>query len=77
MAILFVLATFKGRYTHRGYLLYGLICYALAKIAELADSDIYSMTSGYVSGHSLKHLLAAGAPLSVYVMLGRRARVVE
>jgi hypothetical protein len=77
MAILFVLATFKGRYTHRGYLLYGLICYALAKIAELADSDIHSMTSGYVSGHSLKHLLAAGAPLSVYVMLGRRARMVE
>jgi hypothetical protein len=73
LAILFVLATFRGRYTHRSYLFFGLVCYALAKVAELADSDIYAFTSRAVSGHSLKHLLAAGAPLSVYLMLRGRA----
>jgi hypothetical protein len=77
LAILFVLATFRGRYTHRSYLFFGLVCYALAKVAELADSDIYTITSSAVSGHSLKHLLAAGAPFSVYLMLRRRVRVAD
>jgi hypothetical protein len=75
LAILFMLSAFPARYTHRVYLLYAFICYALAKVTEFADANIYSVTSGAVSGHSIKHLLAAGAPFFIYLMLSRRKRV--
>ena len=69
----FVMLMFRGMYTHRRYLLYGLALYVLAKLAEVWDLDIYALTSGIVSGHTLKHLLAAGAVLCVYLMLRRRS----
>jgi hypothetical protein len=75
LAILFLLSAFPARYTHRVYLLYGFLCYGLAKVVEVGDGDIYRLTSGTVSGHSIKHLLAAGAALFVYLMLRRRKRV--
>jgi hypothetical protein len=74
LAIVFTLSAFPARYTHRAYLLYGFACYALAKVAEFADADVYGLTSGIVSGHSIKHVLAAGAPFCVYLMLSRRKR---
>jgi hypothetical protein len=72
LAIPFILAMFPGRYTHRIYLLYGLAFYALAKVAEYYDRETYALTSLFVSGHSVKHLLAAMAPLFLYLMLRRR-----
>ena len=39
--------------------------YALAKVLEMGDHAIWSATSGLVSGHSLKHVLAALAVLPV------------
>ncbi|MBI2381790.1 MAG: alkaline phytoceramidase [Gammaproteobacteria bacterium] len=46
--------------------------YALAKAAELSDGPIYAFT-GFVSGHSLKHLLAGWAAWQVAALLrGRR-----
>lgn len=72
VAIPFLLALFPGRHTHRHYLLYGVAFYALAKVAEYYDRETYALTSLFVSGHSLKHLLAAGGPLFVYLMLRRR-----
>jgi len=36
------------------------------------DGEIYSLTARSLSGHTLKHLLAAGAVLMVYLMLLRR-----
>jgi hypothetical protein len=72
LAIPFVLAVFPGRYTHRHYLLYGVAFYALAKVAEYYDYGFYALSSNILSGHSLKHLLAAVAPFFVYLMLRRR-----
>jgi hypothetical protein len=72
MAIPLALATYPGHYTHRHYLLYGLAFYLLAKVAEFYDPEIFALTSGTLSGHSLKHLLAACAPLVVYRMLRLR-----
>lgn len=77
LAIPYVLAAFPGRYTHRRYLLYGVAFYALAKVAEYYDREIYALTSNALSGHSLKHLLAAAAPFCVYLMLRRRAPIAE
>ncbi len=72
LAIVVVLLAYPGRYSHRGCLLYGLAFYALAKAAEFADADILDLTGRIMSGHTLKHLLAAFAPFFVYLMLLRR-----
>ena len=37
--------------------------YALAKVMELADRPVLEVLGGIVSGHTLKHLLAAAAGL--------------
>ncbi len=76
LAIPFMLGMFPGRYTHRSYLLYGLLFYALAKVAEYYDKETYSLTALFVSGHSVKHLLAAMAPLYLLLMLRRRREAV-
>lgn len=72
LAIPFVLAMFTARYTHRLYLLFGLGFYVLAKVAERYDQAIFEATAQFVSGHSVKHVLAAGAPLMLLLMLRRR-----
>ncbi len=72
LAIPCVIAMFPGRYTHRHYLLYGAGLYVLAKIAEVLDFQIYSASGGAISGHALKHLLAAVAVLCVWQMLKNR-----
>jgi hypothetical protein len=63
---------FEGKYTHRHFLVYGLVLYVLAKLAELFDAQIYSLTQELLSGHSLKHLLAAAGVYLLYLMLKRR-----
>jgi len=72
LAIAFMLACYPGRYTHRHYLLIGAGLYALAKVAEFQDRELLELTAGAISGHTAKHLLAAAAPLCVYLMLRRR-----
>ena len=60
---------FKGRFTHRHYLLYGLGFYVAAKLAEHWDAQIYNASIQWMGGHALKHILAACAPLCVLRML--------
>lgn len=38
-----------------------LVGYALAKVAEMSDQWVFDLTAGVVSGHTLKHVLAAYA----------------
>lgn len=71
-AIPLILYLYKGRYTHRNYLLYGLLFYILAKVFELADSFIFQQTGQLFSGHTIKHLLAAMATYCIYLMLKKR-----
>ena len=72
LVIPYVIAAYPARYTHRHYLLYGVGFYALAKVAEVLDYQVYDATLTAISGHSLKHMLAAAAPFCVYLMLRRR-----
>ncbi len=66
---------FEGKYTHRYFLVYGLVLYALAKVAELFDAQVYRLTRELLSGHSLKHLLAGAGVYLLYLMLKcRRTR---
>lgn len=47
-------------------------CYLLAKLAELADAPVFEATGAAVSGHTLKHLLAAAGAASLLRMLEQR-----
>jgi len=66
---------YKCPYSDRGLLLLALAIYALSKLAEHFDTAVFATTGNIVSGHSLKHLLAAAALLVVYWMLRRRANL--
>jgi hypothetical protein len=73
LALVVLLLSYPGRYSHRAYLWYGLALYALAKIAEAFDPEIYAVTGRALSGHVLKHLLAAVSAFVIYLMLLRRS----
>lgn len=66
-----ILALFPARGT--GYLAAGLITYGIAKGLELADREIFIALGQTVSGHTLKHLAAAGAAACVVADLRSRA----
>lgn len=72
LAVVLALGAFPARHTRRNHLLYALGCYVLAKIFELLDTPIFEITSGIVSGHTLKHIAAALAAFFVYRMLRGR-----
>ena len=55
------------------FLVIGFACYALAKGAEAYDHPIFGLTGGWISGHTLKHLLASLACVAIYAMLRQRA----
>jgi hypothetical protein len=71
LAIPLLLALYPPRYSNGWLYLFALGLYALAKVAELSDAAIFHAT-GWVSGHTLKHLLAAAAAGMLAVMLSRR-----
>ncbi|MGO8701436.1 MAG: alkaline phytoceramidase [Limisphaerales bacterium] len=63
---------FPPRYTRSGDMLAVVGWYALAKVAEAMDARIYAL-GGWVSGHTIKHLIAAVAAYWVLRMLNRRS----
>jgi hypothetical protein len=48
-------------------------CYILAKLAELYDAGLYTLSAHLVSGHTLKHLLAAASGAVILAAQWRRA----
>lgn len=63
-----VMLSHRSRFNGRTNIWLMLGCYLLAKLSELYDLEIYQW-SGVISGHTLKHLLAAGALLILLQML--------
>lgn len=57
-AMILLMWRFPSRYTRGPDLLVAIAIYAAAKIAEVLDAQIFTLT-GVLSGHTLKHLLAA------------------
>ncbi len=71
-----ILALRPGRYT-RGHDLWVVVgLYGLARVAEIFDAAIYGF-GGWLSGHTLKHLLAALATAWVLRMIRLRVPVTE
>lgn len=74
-AILIVFVLLLGfpaqRYTQAHFLWWAVGLYALAKVAETFDLAIYRWGE-IASGHTIKHLLAAGAVYAVVLQIRRR-----
>jgi len=63
-----------GRYVRTRFLMAALAFYVLAKLFEHFDLGVFELTGGAVSGHSIKHLLAALAPASILAMMRKWPR---
>lgn len=66
-----ILMLYRGRSGLGVYLGWMLGFYAAAKLAEYYDQDLFTSTR-LISGHSIKHLLAACAPAALLLGLRRR-----
>lgn len=69
--IMTIASLYRSRYTHSGVIWVVGALYVLAKIAEVLDMPIYQFTET-VSGHTIKHLIAATAAYALLVSLQRR-----
>ncbi len=75
LALPVVIALFpRHRYTAGPYLTWVIIWYALSKVLEYFDGEVFELLGHTVSGHTLKHLAAAVATLVVLQMLLSRRR---
>jgi hypothetical protein len=72
LAIPLLSIMFPSRYTRSRTVFVIVVIYLLAKSLELFDEQIFAL-GHIVSGHTLKHLAAAGASYLILDMLRRRA----
>lgn len=68
---------YPSRYTCAQDIYQVIALYALAKFTELLDMQIYRLTDFLVSGHTLKHLLAALAVYQIVRMLQKRVFLIK
>lgn len=75
VAVFLLTVLHPSRYTRGNDLYWVFAWYLMAKLLEHFDAQIYALTGGFVSGHSLKHLAAGAAGLVVCrMLLGRKLR---
>lgn len=72
LAVPLILLLFPPRYTAAADIWVALAWYGVAKLFEALDGQIYDLSAHIVSGHSLKHLAAAGSAWYFLRMLRRR-----
>lgn len=63
---------YRSVYTRGSDFIVAALWYLLALVAENLDHGIHELTAGWLSGHTLKHLLAATAIWWILRMLQRR-----
>ncbi|MEC4750641.1 ceramidase domain-containing protein [Methylomicrobium sp. Wu6] len=71
-----ILCLFKSDPERSKYYWGMIAAYALSKGAEYLDAELYDLV-GAVSGHTLKHVLAAVAPYIFYRSLRQRERIIR
>lgn len=74
LLVVLLLVLYPARYAGDGFLIAGLAAYAASKGLELADGLILDV-GRIVSGHTLKHLAAAGGVACLVVMFRKRAQL--
>jgi hypothetical protein len=71
LVVVLLLLLYPARYPGTGFLVAGLAAYAAAKGLEVADRSMFAL-GHVVSGHTLKHLVAAGSVVCLVEMLRAR-----
>ncbi|HXY03495.1 MAG TPA: hypothetical protein VEI49_07930 [Terriglobales bacterium] len=71
LIVLVILLLFRSRYTQQKWFAIALAAYVAAKLLETFDRAVYA-TLRIVSGHTLKHIVAAGAACCLVQMLLQR-----
>jgi len=74
MLIPAVLLLYARRRSEDRFIILAVVFYAFAKGTEYFDQEVYRMTCRLLSGHSLKHLVAAAGCAILFAMLKRRKR---
>ncbi len=64
-----------SRYDRKWDLALVSTCYGLALLFDLSDHQIYRITSGLVSGHTLKHLMVGLAGACLVWMIWKRKKI--
>ena len=71
-----ILILFQSRFTHKYWYFISLFLYGLAKWTEIKDKEIFFGSGEIISGHSLKHILAAAGLLGLWWMIRVRKELV-
>jgi hypothetical protein len=72
--VLAISLLYRSRYTHGAAIYVLAAAYALAKVTEVYDREIFEV-GGWVSGHTLKHVVAAAGIYLLLKALQRRTAV--
>ena len=72
LLIVLALVLLPTPWNERRLLLPALACYAVAFVCEKLDVTIFRFTAGIISGHTIKHLMAAAAFYFILRMLQRQ-----
>jgi hypothetical protein len=72
LLILLAIALLPTPWTERRMLWPAFACYAVAFVSEKLDLEIFRWTDGIISGHTIKHLVAAAAFYFILRMLQRQ-----
>jgi hypothetical protein len=75
LLIVWLSLRFPSRYTHGDGIYPVVALYALAKVFELLDGQIFVWTQSCISGHTLKHLTAAYAAYRIVQLLHKRVLI--
>ncbi len=70
--LLIIIFVYKPHHLQPKYLIFAYIFYALSKLTEYFDKQIFEITDQLISGHTIKHLLASIATFCFYFLLKRR-----
>lgn len=68
-ALPLLLLMFKSPYTHTVWLWISLALYIIARLFEMWDLNIFVWSREIISGHSLKHIMAALSTLCIWLYL--------
>jgi hypothetical protein len=73
IAIVWLIVAFPAsRYSHGRFLAWAAVWYGLAKVFETFDLQVYRMLGAAVSGHTIKHVLAAIGVMAIVWQLRLR-----
>ncbi len=70
--LLVVISLYKPNTFQTKYLIYALVFYTLSKLTEYFDIAIFTFTQEMLSGHTIKHVLAAIGTFFFYMLLKYR-----